>query len=64
MVGVFSIIATLPMLDVKEFGVGLAAAVLIDATIVRVRPAPHEHETAGRLNLCAAVLGADSAKCM
>jgi uncharacterized membrane protein YdfJ with MMPL/SSD domain len=35
MVGVFSIFATLPILDMKEFGVGLAAAVLIDATIIR-----------------------------
>ncbi|HEU5277681.1 MAG TPA: MMPL family transporter [Gaiellaceae bacterium] len=35
MVGVFSIFATLPILEMKEAGVGLAAAVLIDATIVR-----------------------------
>jgi uncharacterized membrane protein YdfJ with MMPL/SSD domain len=35
MVAVFSIFATLPILDMKEAGVGLAAAVLIDATIVR-----------------------------
>jgi hypothetical protein len=35
MVGVFSIFATLPILDIKEAGVGLAAAVLIDVTIVR-----------------------------
>ena len=35
MVGVFSIFGTLSQLDVKEAGVGLAAAVLIDATIVR-----------------------------
>jgi uncharacterized membrane protein YdfJ with MMPL/SSD domain len=35
MVGVFSIFATLPILDMKELGIGLAAAVLIDATIVR-----------------------------
>ena len=35
MVGVFSIFATLPILDMKEAGVGLGAAVLIDATIVR-----------------------------
>ena len=35
MVGVFSIFATLPILDMKEMGIGLAAAVLIDATIVR-----------------------------
>jgi uncharacterized membrane protein YdfJ with MMPL/SSD domain len=35
MVGAFSIFATLPILEMKEMGVGLAAAVLIDATIVR-----------------------------
>jgi RND superfamily putative drug exporter len=35
MVGVFSIFATVPILDEKEAGLGLAAAVLIDATIVR-----------------------------
>jgi uncharacterized membrane protein YdfJ with MMPL/SSD domain len=35
MVGVFSIFGTLSALDVKEAGVGLAVAVLIDATIVR-----------------------------
>jgi uncharacterized membrane protein YdfJ with MMPL/SSD domain len=35
MVGVFAIFATLPILDMKEMGIGLATAVLIDATIVR-----------------------------
>jgi uncharacterized membrane protein YdfJ with MMPL/SSD domain len=35
MVGVFAIFATLSMLFLKQFGVGLAAAVLIDATIIR-----------------------------
>ncbi len=35
MVAVFSIFATLSMIDMKEMGVGLAVAVLIDATIVR-----------------------------
>jgi anti-anti-sigma factor len=35
MVGVFSIFATLSSIDFKEMGVGLALAVLIDATIVR-----------------------------
>ncbi len=35
MVAVFSIFATLTMLDMKEMGVGLAVAILIDATIVR-----------------------------
>jgi uncharacterized membrane protein YdfJ with MMPL/SSD domain len=35
MVGVFLIFATLPIIDMKEMGIGLAVAVLIDATIVR-----------------------------
>jgi RND superfamily putative drug exporter len=35
MVGVFSIFGTLSMIFLKQFGIGLAAAVLIDATIVR-----------------------------
>ena len=40
MVGVFSIFATLPIIDMKELGIGLAAAVLIDATIVRALIVP------------------------
>jgi uncharacterized membrane protein YdfJ with MMPL/SSD domain len=35
MVGAFAVFALMPILDMKEMGVGLAAAVLIDATIVR-----------------------------
>jgi RND superfamily putative drug exporter len=35
MVAVFSVFTLLPMVDLKEMGIGLAAAVLIDATIVR-----------------------------
>ncbi len=35
MVVVFSVFMILPLVDLKEMGVGLAAAVLIDATIVR-----------------------------
>src|SRR5262249_58957968 len=35
MVGVFAIFGTLGQLDVKQAGVGLATAILIDATIVR-----------------------------
>jgi len=35
MVAVFSILATLPIVDTRTLGVGLAAAVLIDATVVR-----------------------------
>jgi uncharacterized membrane protein YdfJ with MMPL/SSD domain len=50
MVGVFSIFATLPILDMKEFGVGLAAAVLIDATIVRGILLPASMKLLGRWN--------------
>ena len=35
MVAVFAIFASLPTLDIKQLGVGLAIAVLIDATIIR-----------------------------
>ena len=35
MVGAFAVFAILPVIDMKEMGIGLAAAVLIDATIVR-----------------------------
>src|SRR3954464_1716478 len=35
MIGVFAVFVTLSFLDFKELGLGLAAAVLIDATIVR-----------------------------
>ena len=35
MVGVFGIFAILPLLDLKEMGIGLALAILIDATIIR-----------------------------
>jgi len=35
MVAVFSIFATLPTLDIKQMGVGLAVAVILDATVIR-----------------------------
>jgi RND superfamily putative drug exporter len=35
MIGVFAVFVTLTFLDFKEMGLGLAAAVLIDATIIR-----------------------------
>ncbi len=40
MVAVFSIFATLGIVELKQFGVGLAVAVLIDATIVRALLVP------------------------
>jgi uncharacterized membrane protein YdfJ with MMPL/SSD domain len=35
MVGAFGVFALMPIIDMKEMGIGLAAAVLIDTTIVR-----------------------------
>jgi len=35
MVGVFGLFATLSVLDIKQFGVGAAVAVLLDATVIR-----------------------------
>src|SRR5581483_9528005 len=35
MVGVFAIFGTLSMIEFKQMGVGLASAILIDATIIR-----------------------------
>jgi RND superfamily putative drug exporter len=35
MVAVFAIFASLPTLDIKQLGVGLAIAVLLDATVIR-----------------------------
>jgi RND superfamily putative drug exporter len=35
MVATFSVFALLPVIDMKEMGIGLAAAILIDATLIR-----------------------------
>jgi len=50
MVGVFAIFVTLPILDMKEMGIGLAAAVLIDATIVRAMLLPAAMKLLGDWN--------------
>jgi RND superfamily putative drug exporter len=50
MVAVFSIFATLSMLMFKQFGVGLAAAILIDATIVRAVLLPATMKLLGEWN--------------
>jgi RND superfamily putative drug exporter len=36
MVTVFAVLATLSMLEMKQMGVGLATAVLVDATLIRI----------------------------
>ncbi len=50
MVGVFSLFASLSSLALKEAGVGLAAAVLIDATIVRAVLLPATMKLLGERN--------------
>jgi uncharacterized membrane protein YdfJ with MMPL/SSD domain len=50
MVCVFSVFATLSMLIFKQFGVGLAAAILIDATIVRAVLLPAMMKLLGEWN--------------
>jgi RND superfamily putative drug exporter len=50
MVGVFSIFATLSTIDMKQLGVGLAAAILLDATIIRAVVLPSLMTLLGRAN--------------
>src|SRR5215213_9038938 len=50
MVSVFAIFATLSSLDMKQMGVGLAAAILIDATIVRGVLLPATMKLLGKWN--------------
>ena len=50
MVFVFGVFALMPIIDMKEMGIGLAAAVLIDATIVRAVLLPSTMKLLGRWN--------------
>jgi RND superfamily putative drug exporter len=50
MVFVFLTFATLSMVQLKEMGVGLAVAVLLDATIVRALLLPATMKLLGRRN--------------
>jgi uncharacterized membrane protein YdfJ with MMPL/SSD domain len=50
MVAVFAVFGTLSILFLKQFGVGLAAAVLIDATIVRAVLLPATMKLLGEWN--------------
>jgi len=50
MVAVFAIFGTLTFIDMKQMGVGLAAAVLIDATIVRAVLLPAAMKLLGERN--------------
>jgi RND superfamily putative drug exporter len=48
MIGVFSIFATLGLLEFKQLGFGLAVAILLDATIVRAVALPAAVTLLGR----------------
>jgi RND superfamily putative drug exporter len=50
MVGVFSVFATLSTLEFKQLGIGLAVAVLIDATIIRAVVLPSAMTLLGDAN--------------
>jgi len=50
MVGTFSVFALLPVIDMKEMGIGLAAAVLIDATLIRAVLLPATMKLLGERN--------------
>jgi RND superfamily putative drug exporter len=50
MVGVFAIFGSLSTLDLKQLGVGLATAILIDATIIRAVVLPSAMALLGRWN--------------
>jgi uncharacterized membrane protein YdfJ with MMPL/SSD domain len=50
MVAVFAIFATLSMIDMKQMGIGLAVAILIDATIVRAVLLPASMKLLGKWN--------------
>src|SRR5262249_60926335 len=50
MVAVFGIFATLSFIDFKEMGIGLAVAILIDATIVRAVLLPATMKLLGKWN--------------
>ena len=56
MVGVFSLFGTLSSLEIKQAGVGLAAAVLIDATIIRAVLLPASMTLLGELELVPAAV--------
>ena len=58
MVAVFAVFVTLQLYVIKQIGLGLAVAVLLDATVIRTVLLPGDDAPAGRLELVAAGLPA------
>ena len=56
MVAVFAIFGTLELIQMKQLGVGLGLAVLIDATVIRGVLAAGDDEAARRLELVPAAV--------
>lgn len=50
MIGVFSIFATLSTIDMKQMGIGLATAILLDATLIRAVVLPSLMGVLGKAN--------------
>jgi RND superfamily putative drug exporter len=50
MVAVFAIFGTLSLIELRQMGVGLAAAIAIDATVVRILLLPSVMALLGRAN--------------
>ena len=57
MVAVFGVFATLSMLEMKQIGVGLSVAILIDATVIRIFLLPSIMTLLGRANWWPSKLG-------
>ncbi len=62
MIGVFAVFATLSTLDMKQLGVGLAVAILIDATIIRAVVLPSVDDPARRRQLVGAEVASRQAR--
>src|SRR5690606_6722141 len=62
MIAVFAVFATLSLIELKQLGVGLAVAVAIDATVVRIVLLPAVMNRLGRVNWWPSRLGRSSAR--
>ena len=62
MIAVFAVFATLSLIELKQLGVGLAVAVAIDATVVRIVLLPAVMNRLGRVNWWPSRLGRSSGR--
>ena len=57
----FFVLSTSPGVDIKQFGIGLAAGIIFDATVIRALLVPVAHAADRRLELVAAAVGRQGA---